>query len=97
MCGRRPLLIRRAIANVAIEHHESWSTSRLLENFQRAFDPLEVIGITNRLHIPAISEESGCNILSEAKIGTTLYGYVVVVIDPAEIVQPKMARQRSRF
>ncbi len=92
MRGRRPLFIRRAIADVAVEHHESWSTNRLLENFQRAFDPLEVISITDRQHIPARREETGCNILSEGEVGATLYRYVVVIIDPAEIVQPKMTR-----
>ena len=50
-----------------------------------------IVCIINILNSPPKSFESTPNILTECKVGFTLNGYFIVIVNPAEVCQLKMA------
>src|SRR5262249_21144854 len=48
-------------------------------------------------HVPVITEEAGGNVLGKGDARTALDADVVVVVDPAEIVEAEMSGQRGRL
>src|SRR4029453_11602346 len=72
MCGRSVLLVRRAIADMTIQHNECGSALRLLEDGEGLFDSLVVVGVAAPQHVPPVSEEGSRYILSESKTGVPL-------------------------
>src|ERR1700736_436584 len=58
---------------------------------------MEVFGVRHTLDTPSISEKTSRHILRESQTGVSLDGDVVVVIDPTQIRQLQMTRQRSRL
>src|SRR5262249_38145630 len=87
-------LVRRAIADVAVQNDQRGSTFGLAEDGKRILDALEVVGITNPQDVPVIAEESRRDVLGEGDTRFAFDGDVVVVIDPAEVVEAEMAGQR---
>ena len=84
-------LVRRAIADVAVQDDQRRPALGLAEDFQRILDPFEVIGIADPQDIPSIGEEARGDIFGEGELRVALDGDVVVVVDPAEIVEAEMA------
>src|SRR5215467_3932764 len=90
-------LVGRAVAYVAIEDDESRSVLGAAENRKRILDALKIICVANPQHVPSIGKEARRNVLSKRKTGLTFDGDVVVVVDPAQVVEAEMAGQRSRL
>ena len=96
--GRRRIdLVRRAVADVAVEDDQGRPALGLPEDRERILDALEVVGIADPQHVPVIAEKAGRDILGEGDARVALDGDVVVVVDPAEVVEAEMPGQRGRL
>ena len=95
-CGR-VLLVRRAIADMAVQNDEGRAPLRLAKDVQRVLDALDVVGVADAQHVPAIAQEAGGDVLGEGDARVAFDRDVVVVVDPAEVVEAEMAGQRRRF
>src|SRR5262249_19526751 len=87
------LLVRGAVADVAVENNECGTTRGFSKDPEGVLDAIEVIGVANAQHIPPITEEAGGDILAEGDACIALDGDVIVVIDPAEVVEAQMTSQ----
>ena len=57
----------------------------------------QIVGIADPQHVPAIGEEARRDILGEGDAGLAFDGDVVVVVDPAQVVELEMAGERGRL
>jgi len=94
---RRVVLVWRAVADVTVEDDERGTPLRLPEDAERVFDAVEVIGVAHAQDIPAVSHESGGDVLREGEARLPLDRDVVVVVDPAHVVEAEMTGERGRF
>src|SRR5262249_41159357 len=91
------LLMRRTIADVAVQNDERRTTLCLSEDGPRLLDPLTIVRVADPQDVPSISEEASRDIFAECQARAPLDCDVVVVVDPAQIVEAEMAGQRCRF
>jgi len=82
---------------MAVQDDQRRPAFGLPEYGERLFDALEVVGVADPQHVPVIAEEPRRDILGESNARAALDGDVVVVVDPAEIVDAEMAGQRGRL
>jgi hypothetical protein len=78
---------------VAIQDNECGTTFRLAEAFQCIFNAIEVVRIAYFQNVPSIGMESRRHVFSECESGVSLNRDVVVVENPAKIVETQMTRQ----
>src|SRR5208283_2848903 len=88
------LLVRRAITNMAVEDDKSGPALSLTENVERVLDALDIVGVADAQHIPPIAEKPGGDVLGEGDARIAFDRDVVVVIEPAEIIEAEVASQR---
>ncbi len=65
---------------------------------ERAESPLElveVVGVADPGHVPAVGQETGRDVLGKGQRGVALDRDVVVVVDPAEVGELPVAGQRG--
>ena len=91
------LLIWGSIADMAVQNDEGRPALGLPEDLECVLDPIDVVRIADAQNVPAIRQEPRCDVFRERDVGIAFDRDVVVVEDPAKVVQPKMARQRCRF
>src|SRR5262245_10588448 len=91
------LLVRRSVADVGVQNNQRGTSLRLLEGIESLFDAIQVVGVADPQHIPTIGQEARHDVFSERDARAPLDRDVVVVVDPAEVVETKVAGQRSRF
>jgi hypothetical protein len=94
MRSRSVLAVGRAVTDVAVEDDEGGPTLRLPENVQCVFDAADVICVADAQHIPSVAHEPRGDILGERELRAALDRDVVVVVDPAEVVETEMPRER---
>ena len=94
---RRVLLVRRTVADVAVEDDERGAALRLPEHLERVLDAIDVVGVADAQDVPAVGEEPGGDVLGEGDAGVAFDGDVVVVVDPAEIVEAEVAGEGRRL
>ena len=58
---------------------------------------LDVVGVADPQHVPAVADEARGHVLGEGDARVAFDGDVVVVVDPAEVVEAEMAGQRRRL
>ncbi len=97
MGGRGILLVRRAVADMALDDDQGRPVVGALGVGDRVGDPLAVVGVADPLDLPAIAEKAGGDILAEGERGVALDRDVVAVVDPAEVAEPQMAGERGRL
>ena len=68
---------------------------RFVEDGEGMLDALDVIGVADAQNVPAVSEESRSDVFGECDTGVAFNGDVVVVPDPAKVIEAKMAGQRG--
>src|SRR6516225_5520397 len=56
---------------------------------------LQVVSIANARHVPAESDEARRHIIAVRERRVSLDGYVVVIVDPTEIVEIEVSCQRG--
>src|SRR5207253_5392723 len=64
---RRVVLVRGAVADVAVEDDERGAPLRLPEDAERVLDALEVVGVAHAKDVPAVGEKSRGDVLREGK------------------------------
>src|SRR5215510_5925727 len=60
-------------------------------------DAVDIVRVANPQHVPPIGEKAGSYILCKGDARVAFDRDVVVVPNPAEIVEPQMGGERSRF
>src|SRR5262249_1862496 len=91
------LLVRRSVPNVGVQNNERGTPLRLPESVKSVFDAIQVVSVADPQHVPTIRQESRHDVFRERDARAPLDRDVVVVVDPAEVVETQMAGQRSRF
>src|SRR6516225_8390790 len=94
MGGSAVLLMWRTIADVAIENDESRAVFLMPEDVKSVLDPIDVIGVANPENIPSIGQKSGGDVLREGDTRVAFDGDVVVVVNPAKVIQAQMGGER---
>src|SRR5262249_11846104 len=91
------LLVRRAIADVAVEDDEGRAALRLPKHIECLLDSLDVVGVAHAQNVPAVTEEPGGDVFGKGDAGVASDRAMVVVVNPAEIIEGEMAGKRCRF
>src|SRR4029077_17188162 len=91
------LLMRRTVADMALDDDQARPILDALGNRDRVGDALAIVGIADPLHMPAIGEKSPGDIFAEGKSGIALDRDVVAVVDPAEVAELLMPGERGSF
>src|SRR4249920_2374414 len=89
--------MRRPITNVAVQNNERWPITRLVKDVYGVLDALDIVGVAYTQNIPSISQKSRLDVLCKSDARIALDDDVVVVVDPAEVVEPQVRCQRRRF
>src|ERR1051325_6902759 len=82
---------------MAIQNDKCGPAFRLFENRERLFDSVNVIGIADAQDIPAVSEKTRGHVFGERDVRIPFDADVIVVPDPAEIIQAEMTGERGSF
>src|SRR5262245_28901059 len=88
------LLMWGAVADMAVENNEGWTVFLVLENIKGVPDPIDVVGVANPQNIPSVGQKPGGDVLREGDARVSLDGDVVVVVNPAKIIQAQMGGER---
>src|ERR1019366_2367541 len=91
------LLMWRAVTDMTVENDEGRTFPGLVKNVQRMLDPVNVIRVADAQDVPAVTQEPGGDVLRKGDARVSVDGDVVVVINPAEVVQGEMAREGRGF
>ena len=89
----RVLFMRGAVAYVAVQHDERGAVFRLAKDVEGVLDALDVIGVADPQDVPAVRQKSRRHILGKGEARFTLDGDVVVVVDPAQVVETQVTGQ----
>ena len=85
MRRRGILLMRRAVADDAVDDDEGRTIIGAAEDPQGLRHRRGVIGVAHAHDVPAIALKARFDVLAESKVGVALDGHGVVVVDPAQI------------
>ncbi len=91
------LLVWRTVTYMAVKNDERRPTLRFPEGFEGVFDAVSIVSIANPQNIPSITQEAGRHVLREGNASVAFDCDVIVVVHPAEMVEPQMCGKRSRF
>src|SRR5918911_4132515 len=91
MRGRRVDKVRRAVPDMAVQDDQRGPARGLSKDGERALDLLGVVRVTDAQHVPPVGEKAGGDVLGEGKARAALDADVIVVVDPAQIVELEMA------
>ena len=89
------LLVRRAVADVAVDDDQRRPPLLALEDLERPGEQLEVVGVAHPGDVPAVADEARRDVVAVGELGAAVDRDVVVVVDPAEVVQALMAGDRA--
>src|SRR2546429_4468 len=64
---------------------------RLAEDLESVLDAIDVVGIADPQNVPSVAQEPGGYVLREGDARVAFDGDVIVVVDPAEIVQAQVS------
>jgi hypothetical protein len=82
---------------VTVQNDKGGTFLGFSEDVQSVLDALDVVGIADAQDVPSIRQEPGRDVLRESYTRVPLDGDVIVVVDPAKVIEPKMARQGRCF
>src|SRR5262249_40372708 len=88
MSFRSVLLVRSAIADMAVQDDQRRAASLLLEEPKRVLDSFGIVRVADSQNAPAIGQKTHCHIFGECNAGASFDRDVVVVVDPAKVVEP---------
>src|SRR5262249_8008465 len=86
------LLMRGTVADVTVQNNKRGPFFGLTDDAQRMLNKLEVVSHADTHHIPSVGKKSWLNVFGEGDARAALDGDVVVVVDPAKVVEPEMGR-----
>ncbi len=93
----RALLVGRPVADHAVHHDQGRAPGLGPESLERRAQRVQVVGVGDVLHSPAVAGEPGRHVLGEGQAGGALDGDPVVVVDPAQVAQLQVPGQRGRL
>ncbi len=93
--GAGVLLVWRAVADVAFDDDHRRPVVDVLGAVEGRREALAVVGVTDAQDVPAIGEEAGGDVLAEGERGVALDGDAVGIVDPDEVRQLQVARERG--
>ena len=79
------LVVRRAVADVAVDDNQCGLVSGLTENVESLGERDRVVGVGDVFDVPTVAFEARGHVFAEGQAGVAFDGDVVVVVDPAEI------------
>src|SRR6476469_185526 len=82
---------------MAVQYNERGPAFRLLEYHERLFDSVNVIGIADAQNVPAVGEKTRGHVFGERDVRVPFDADVIVVPNPAEIIQTEMTGERGSF
>src|SRR4029077_8529115 len=82
---------------MAVQNNERGPAFRLLEYRERLFDSVNVVGIADAQNVPAVSEKTRGHVFGECDVRVPFDADVIVVPDPAEIIQTEVTGERGSF
>src|SRR5258705_10421062 len=91
------VLVRGAVTDVAVQYDERGTPLRLPEDAESLLDAIEIVGVTHSQDVPPVGEEPRGDVLREGEARLSFDRDVVVVVDPAEVVQTQVTGQGGRF
>src|ERR1051325_3024857 len=94
---RSVLFVRRAVTDVAVQDNKRRPAFGFAEDLERVFDSIHVVCVTNAQNIPTISQETSGDIFGEGEVRVAFDRDMIVVEDPAKIIQTEVTRQRGGF
>ena len=90
-------LVRRAVADVAVDDDQGRALLLALELLEGGGDQLGVVGVADPGDVPAVAHEAGGDVVAVGEVGLAVDRDVVVVVDPAEVVELEVAGERGGF
>src|ERR1700741_2291573 len=78
---------------MTVQNNEGGAALGLSKALESLFDPVDVIRITDAQHVPTVGEEPTCNVFGERDARVAFDRDVIVVVNPPQIVEPKMCSQ----
>ena len=90
------LLLRRAVADVAVAHHQARVRLVVQRALERERERGGIIGIRLQ-HLPAVGLESLHRVIGERDAGVAVDGDVIVVVHHHQVPEPEVARERRRL
>ena len=91
------LLVGRTVGDVTVDDDQCGSGRGALERVESPLEHFEVVGVPCPGDVPTVSDKARRHVLGERPIRVAFDGDLVVVVNPAEIRQPKMTREGGRF
>src|SRR4029077_723337 len=91
------LPVWRTVADVTVEYYERGPAPRLPKNGHRVFDALDIVCVADTQYTPAVTHEAGSNVFGECQPRVAFDGDVIVVVDPAEVIEAKVTCERRGF
>src|SRR4030095_9218675 len=89
----RVLLVRGAVADVTVENNEGGAFLGLAKDVPGVLDALDVVGVADAQDVPPVGQKPRLDVFSKSDARFTLDGDVVVVVDPAKVVETEVACQ----
>ena len=89
--------MRRAVADVAVDDDQRRAPLLALELLEGGGDQLGVVGVADPGDVPAVAHEAGGDVVVVGEVGFAVDRDVVVVVDPAEVVELEVAGDRGGF
>src|ERR1700723_811564 len=79
---------------MTVENNECRATFRLPKDPERLFDTIDVVRIADSQDLSSVSNESCLNVFGERNARVAFDRDVIVVVNPAQVVEPEMSGQR---
>ncbi len=95
--GRGVDLVRRAVADVAVDDDQCRPPLLALELLEGGGDQVGVVGVADPGDVPAVAHEAGGDVVVVGEVGHPVDSYSIVVVDPAEVVELQVPGERSGF
>src|SRR6185437_11142683 len=91
------VLPRGAVTDVTVENDQRRAPASVSRRAQRRLDAVQVVCVRDVQHVPPVRAESRHHVLGKGDGGIAFDRDVVVVVDPAQIVEREMAGKRGRL
>src|ERR1700756_3627397 len=82
---------------MAINDYDRWPAGGPHRSSEGIFNQVQVVGVRNAKHVPSVRQEPAGYVFRESDPRFPFDSDVIVVVDPAQVVELQMSRKRSRL